>query len=95
MTGSPALGRLSSREGSGRGGGGTQQIFIRGGSAPEVPDLVPSFIYPLLSSAHMYRNYNTRAVKANQVLLLVIKKVYFKRRGIGVVTVYRVYHLFA
>ena len=33
-------------------------------------------------------------MKANQVLLLVIKKVYFEGRGIGVVTVYLVYHLY-
>ena len=49
--------------------------------------VVPSFIYPLQTSAH---RLNTRAVKVNQVLLLVIKKVYFKSRGVGAATVYLV-----
>ena len=45
-------------------------------------------IYPLQTSTH---RLNKCTVKANQVLLLGIKKVYFKSRGIGVVTVYLVW----
>ena len=89
----PALGRVSSREGWEGGGGYSTNVYTER-LRPEFLDLVPSFVDPLQTSAHMYR-LNTRSVKANQVLLLVIKKVYFKSCGIGVVTVYHVYHLFA
>ena len=78
----------------GRGEGYSKNVYT-GRLRPEVPDLVPSFIYPLQTSAHRLNSLNTRTVKANQILLFVIKKVYFKSRGIGIVTVYRVYYLFA
>ena len=77
----PALGRLSSREGWGGGGGWGGGVCVGGYSTnvyterlrPEVPDLVPSFVDPLQTSAHMYR-LNTRSVKANQVLLITRNK---------------------
>ena len=50
--GSPALRRLSSPEG--RGEEYSKNVYT-GRILPEVPDLVPSFIYPLQTSAHMYR----------------------------------------
>ena len=48
------------------------------GSTP--PGLVPSFIYPLQTSAHTLK---TRAVKAKTIFLLVVKKVCFKGRDIA------------
>ena len=59
-----------------------EPLAIPEGSLTRLGVLVSPFFYPFQTSEH---RLNTRAVKANQVLLQGIKKVYYKSRGTGVV----------